>query len=156
MAKILRARHGDIPKVKQIEIESGLSPWTETDYSLEIKRKESLFFVAEDKRRVVGFIVARLIMNYDYCLLPNEIEIYNIAVTKDFRRKNIASALLKEVLRIGFEKGFVKSFLEVRKSNVRAQNFYKKHSFKISGERKSFYTNPQEDAVLMSRFIKSI
>ena len=39
--------------------------------------------------------------------------------------------------------------LEVRKSNDPAINFYLKFKFKISGERKNYYSNPIEDAYVM-------
>lgn len=44
--------------------------------------------------------------------------------------------------------------LEVRASNSVAISFYKRHGFEDVGIRKNYYTNPKEDALLMSRFIK--
>jgi len=42
-------------------------------------------------------------------------------------------------------------FLEVRKSNQRAQAFYKKEKMAVIAERKSYYHNPVEDAIIMKR-----
>ena len=156
MCKILSAGEVDISIVKQIEIRSGLSPWSEADYLIELNRDDSLFFVAKNEQQeTVGFVLARLIMNLDTSL-SNEIEIYNIAIDKDYRRKSGASALLDRIIQIGFDKGVQRIFLEVRKSNMGAQSFYKNYSFSVCGERKNFYTNPTDDAILMCRDLKSI
>lgn len=153
---ISKTQRADIDAVKEIEIESDLSPWTFEDYLLEIKRADSLFFVAKCNGQVVGFTLARLIM-LDQCTSQfKEIELYNIAVKKEYLRRRIATDLISKIIKIAHEKNVQSIFLEVRKSNTAAQNFYKKHKFTVTGERKNFYTNPPEDAVLMSKDIKSI
>ena len=40
--------------------------------------------------------------------------------------------------------------LEVRKSNSAAVSLYEKLGYEKVGERKKFYTDPQEDAVIMT------
>ena len=148
MWKISRAEKGDIPRIKQIEIGSGLSPWSEMDYELETEREDSLFFVAKRDRQTIGFVLARLIMNKE-ASSSSEIEIFNIAAEKTSRRNGIASSLLEKLLKIGSLNGVQNIFLEVRESNLEAQKFYRKHRFEISGKRKNFYSNPPEDAFLM-------
>ena len=46
--------------------------------------------------------------------------------------------------------------LEVRASNVVAQNLYKKYGFKMAGIRKEYYSNNKEDAIIMWNDIKEV
>ena len=147
----------DIAEVKQIETESGLSPWSIQDYSSELLRSDSLLYVFKENNQTLGFILARLIIKFhkhsqflDGIENENEIEIYNIAVRKDSRQRKIGSKLLAQVLNDAAQENVKKLHLEVRKTNSKAQDFYLKNGFKIVGERKNFYTNPTEDAILMS------
>jgi ribosomal-protein-alanine acetyltransferase len=133
----------DIPAVLEIERECFLSSWSLDGYKSELLRDDSKAIIAENKGEIAGFAVARLITS------ANEGEILNIAVRLQFRKHGIGTLLLKEITE------FLKSYkirsvwLEVRKTNFTAQNFYRKNGFAVCGERKNFYTNPLEDALLM-------
>ena len=77
-------------------------------------------------------------------------EIARIAVESDFRRNGVASRLLKELAFICADNGVNKLLLDVRESNESAKAFYKKKGFVLDGVRKNYYTNPTENAILMS------
>ena len=81
----------------------------------------------------------------------DESEIARIAVDEKFRRQGVAGALLDEMERVLAGKGIARLMLDVRKSNAAALRFYLSRGFKEDGVRKNFYTNPIEDAILMSR-----
>ena len=81
----------------------------------------------------------------------DESEIARIAVDEKFRRQGVAGALLDGMERVLAGKGIVRLMLDVRKSNAAALRFYLSRGFKEDGVRKNFYTNPIEDAILMSR-----
>jgi ribosomal-protein-alanine N-acetyltransferase len=157
MIRIEKAQTEDIISVKNIETECVLSSWALRDYYEELVRTDSLFYTAKVNNLTVGFILARLIINNN--LLDEKfrddfgciIEIYNIAVKPEYRRKSIAELLLQKILGAGQKNKVKEIFLEVRKSNSNAINFYRKHKFQIIGERKNFYENPRENALLMSR-----
>lgn len=154
MIQIEPARKADIKFVKEIEIECGLSSWTEVDYLNELSRTDSIFFIAKDNSKIVGFILARLITMINALSdAESEFEIYNIAIINKYRSKSIGTTLLDKITETGKEKETLKIHLEVRKSRLGVQNFYKKNSFVITGERRNFYTNPREDAVLMCRIL---
>ncbi len=154
MIQIEPARKADIKFVKEIEIESGLSSWAEADYLNELSRTDSIFFIAKDNSKIVGFTAARLItITNKSSELESEIEIYNIAVINEYRSKSIGTTLLDKIIETGKEKENLKIHLEVRKSRLGVQNFYKKNFFAIIGERRNFYTNPSEDAILMCRIL---
>jgi len=151
---IKRASETDIGAIKRIEEECDLSPWPESDYREEIKKTGNLFFIAGNKNEIAGFILARLITNNNKHVENSEfyeIEIYNLGVRKEFRGLNLGTRLLQELSgRMGLEcSGNI--YLEVRKKNMGAIIFYKKCGFEIIGERRAFYINPPDDAVLMQR-----
>ena len=156
----------DIVFVKNLEEECGLASWSVEDYAQEIMRNDSVFLIAEDYKKSIGFIVTRLIMNQK-CIYLNsrdttsenfnitpeikyEAEIYNLAVLKKHRRKNCATQLI-ETLVSSIGSNLSKIYLEVRASNLSAIGFYQKNGFSETGRRKNFYRQPTEDAILMCR-----
>lgn len=182
--KIRKAELLDVESVKNIEIECGLSPWSLSDYRKEIERDDTLFFICEVNREVVGFILARLITtSFSQSCNPNavsqsekcfthsdsnfkfsdfglnqepdrEIEIYNIGVRESFRRIGIGKSLLLNLIGIAESIKAQKLWLEVRRSNSKAFEFYSSNGFKIIQKRKHFYSNPVEDGFLMCRSIR--
>lgn len=104
-----------------------------------------------------------------YCYLENDIivayisswasgtnsEILNFCVSKDFQNKGIGSELLKYLLVKQKSDGIIYCSLEVRKSNEKAINLYKKFGFKESHVRKAYYKNG-EDAILMLLNLKDV
>ena len=66
------------------------------------------------------------------------------------RRRGIASALMEKLVRLAGKEGLLLMTLEVRKSNAPARALYERFGFEALGERKSYYINPREDAVIMT------
>lgn len=95
-----------------------------------------------------GTEVAAYSFNY---ILDEELHILNIAVRPELQGRGFGSYLLKELLELAQRRGVRYSFLEVRKSNVRAQDLYYKHGFVANGIRREYYSDNLEDAVLMER-----
>lgn len=84
-------------------------------------------------------------------LVADEAELLNIAVTGTFRGRGIGQKLLTKMLSEASRRGVQRMLLEVRKSNEPAINLYHKNGFVELGERKNYYSNPEEDAVIMER-----
>lgn len=80
--------------------------------------------------------------------------IYNIVVREDFRGQRIGQNIIKNLIDYSLVKNLKFLSLEVRESNTAAINLYKKMNFKVLGKRKSFYSNPTEDALIMTLFFK--
>ena len=78
-----------------------------------------------------------------------ELRFLNLAVWKDFRRQGLASSLIKQSILEGIQAGCRRGLLEVRASNHMAQQLYQMFNFQAYATRKSYYTNPIEDAILM-------
>jgi ribosomal-protein-alanine acetyltransferase len=92
---------------------------------------------------VAAFLITRLAVD--------ELEILNLAVLPECRRRGFGKRLLERALREGRRQGARRAYLEVRASNSGAIAFYKANGFSISGRRPSYYTEPVEDAFLMER-----
>ena len=80
-----------------------------------------------------------------------EVSVNNIAVLDAHRRKGIAKALLQQMLLDLSQAQSVT--LEVRKSNSPAIALYKAFGFEQVGERKNFYSQPTENAILMTKIL---
>ncbi len=94
---------------------------------------------------LLGFLVARQV--------AGEWELENIVVAPDARRQGVGNRLLGALLTKAVETDSAGVFLEVRESNAAARGLYEKAGFRQSGRRKSYYADPQEDAVLYSRSV---
>ena len=118
------------------------APWSRADFE-RVVCGEFHGWVAENGNRVVGFIAARVV--------ADEIEILNLAVEPASRRNRIGSQLLEEALERARSAGARRVFLEVRESNRAAQAFYERHGFRFSLRRAHYYSDPREDALVLSR-----
>lgn len=110
--------------------------------------------VALNGHYLAAYIDGRFVGHGGFTAVLDEGYITNIAVHPDFRRKGIAHALtdsLKseaEKLKLSF------LTLEVRESNLAAIKLYEKSGFQVVGKRKNFYSDPKEDAILMTFYFK--
>lgn len=83
-------------------------------------------------------------------VLANEAHITNIAVRQQYQRRGIGELLLISTIDLAKEHEASIMTLEVRASNVAAQNLYSKYGFTQVGVRRGYYLDNREDAVLMS------
>jgi ribosomal-protein-alanine N-acetyltransferase len=97
--------------------------------------------VAEVDGRVIGMVVG--------WMLIDEMHIATIATHPDYRRQGIGSKLLLYTLLKSIDEGAKSSFLEVRESNLAAQEMYLKFGYERMGRRKRYYRDNDEDAILM-------
>ena len=132
----------DLEQVLEIETICGLGEWSRADFEKELLDATAMLFVAVEGKEVIGFISARLITSI--------IEILSIGVSPESRQQGIGSALLQKAMQQASEKGLVESWLEVRESNQTARNFYLARGYKVVGYRPNYYSNPDENAVLMT------
>jgi len=133
----------DIPAVVQIDQISFSLPWPERSFRFEVTENiASRCWVAEVDQRVVGIVVA--------WLLVDEVHVATIATHPDFRRQGIARRLLSYTLSRAMDEGAISSFLEVRESNLAAQEMYRQFGYEAAGRRKRYYKDNDEDAILMN------
>lgn len=132
----------DIPAVMLLDQLTSTLPWPERSFRYEVtSNPASRSWVAELDGLIVGTLVA--------WLLVDEAHIAIIATHPDYRRRGIARKLLTHGLAYMSEEGAISSFLEVRESNLIAQELYRKFGYEASGRRKRYYKDNGEDAILM-------
>ena len=140
--KIDFMRKGDLPTVMEIERQSFSFPWSESTFRRGIKRKNPhiYFFVARHNQIPIGFI--------NFWLVKDEAHIANFAVSPTYRRKGVGKYLLARSLKYMFRRGGRLVSLEVRASNIPAQNLYRRMGFHPVSIRKKYYTDNGEDAYI--------
>ena len=116
-----------------------VSPWTLEQIQADLSQDQTWYALAYDGAEVIGFLAVQENLF--------EAEVLQISVKQTYQGKGIASALFAQ---LPTDKEI---FLEVRKSNQRAQAFYKKEKMVVIAERKAYYHNPVEDAIIMKREI---
>lgn len=80
----------------------------------------------------------------------DEMEILNVAVRSEFRMRGIASKMLAEILQEAVERRIVSCLLEVREGNVPARTLYAHAGFLPVGQRRQYYSDNGENAVVMA------
>lgn len=147
----------DIDEVLAIQLENGLSHWSGESYLEEIERSESIALCVQDLEKVSGFIVARLIMSEkEIADVPSprkrfEAELLNLGISKSKHRQGFGGSLLTACFELLSQLAVQTIWLEVRESNLQAIEFYKKNGFLTAYFRKSYYTCPVENAVVMKK-----
>ena len=140
--KIRRFEQGDVDNVVTLEKACPeLAHWERKDYQdVAIGRMEG--WVAVRDGELVGFVVIRQV--------HHEVEILNLAVAPQERRKGTGTQLLQEALDQAAKNGAVRTFLEVRLSNDPALKLYRSNGFNIVGRRVGYYRAPAEDALTLA------
>ena len=116
-----------------------VSPWTLEQIQADLSQDQTWYALAYDGEEVIGFLAVQENLF--------EAEVLQIAVKQTYQGQGIASALFAQL------PADKEIFLEVRKSNHRAQSFYKKEKMVVVAERKAYYHDPVEDAIIMKREI---
>ena len=122
-------------------------PWSKKSFAAELEGNQfsRMLMVPHPEYglevQAIGYICAWMVFE--------EIRFLNLAVHQEFRRRGLATQLIGEAIRLGREEGCCRGMLEVRGSNNAAKKLYESFHFQAYATRKSYYTNPTEDAILM-------
>ena len=132
----------DVPQVHAIETATFPTPWSEQSFIDEMTKNVcARYMVAEEDGHVIAFAGAWMILD--------EGHITNIAVSAPHRGKGVGKAVTDALKQYAANLGVQYMTLEVRRSNLVAQNMYKKLGFIELGYRKRYYEDNGEDALLM-------
>jgi ribosomal-protein-alanine N-acetyltransferase len=133
----------DLPAVHEIERESFSTPWPEHAYRQELEQnKLAHYLVARYGDRIVGFAGT--------WLLVDEAHVTTFATRASWRRQGIGERLLIALLDMARARGANEATLEVRPTNMAARRLYEKFGFKVVGVRPRYYTDNNEDALIMT------
>lgn len=144
----------DIPGLMNLDRQCGTAAhWTQQQYVQLFTSDDRLLAVAEANPNtesvspisgeILGFLVAHHV--------APEWELENIVVAPQVRGKGLGKRLLDTLFAAARNTNSSTVFLEVRESNVAARTLYERAGFEETGRRKSYYGNPQEDAILYLR-----
>jgi [ribosomal protein S18]-alanine N-acetyltransferase len=144
--ELRRAVAGDAAGISIVAKESpGAAPWSEQQYLDAISGNCEGWAAVVDER-IAGFLFARV--------AADEAELLNMGVAAAIRRRKVGARLLDAAVSFARQRGAKRMFLEVRESNATAMTFYKWAGFSESGRRVRYYSNPTEDAWLLTLKIK--
>lgn len=143
--RIEKMTSGHLDDVYIIETECFSHPWSRQSLESELNNETSLFLVAKEGNEVIGYIGMSIVIDEGY--------IFNVAVRESYRNKGVATALINELVTYGKKNNFSFITLEVRESNLPAVSLYSKFGFIKAGERKDYYSNPKENAILMTKYL---
>ena len=122
----------DLDQVMEIEEELFSVPWTKEGFLTFLMKENGMFLVVEEKGRILGYCGLLTVLD--------EGDVTNVAVRRDRQREGIGNFLMESMIH-----------LEVRAGNETAIRLYERQGFVRDGLRKGYYTDPTEDAVLMTR-----
>lgn len=139
-----------------------IRPMTIDDLDEIIRLENSCFATPWSKEAFEKEIVSNQLANYlviihdgeiaGYCgvwYIIDEGHITNIAISPKQRRKGLGKLLVEEMIRKASLHGIEHMTLEVRKSNQPAIGLYETIGFEVAGVRPKYYTDNQEDALIM-------
>lgn len=122
------------------------APWTRAGLAAELQNPGAVFAVAELSGNVAGYAGMNCVL--DECYVDN------VAVFPQYRRRGIARALMGSLIDAAQKRGGAFVTLEARVSNVGAVALYESLGFREAGRRPGFYSNPKEDALILTKYLK--
>jgi len=162
----------DISQVAAIERGSFPSTWPHTAYKRELANRLARYVVVTDRARMAPRLATprprRSLLGLlkrpapaadtsDYVvgyvgvwLMVDEAHIVAIAVRPQYRRRGLGELLLQRSIELAYENGQDNVTLEVRRTNSGAQALYEKYGFLRVGQRRHYYSDNGEDAIIMS------
>ena len=142
---VTRLEKSDIPNIIDLSKTLGLCLWTAASLSHELTLSDSIMLkLCDGDGSLIGFAAGRTIDTEE-----RVVELFNIGVSMEKQGGGSGQMLLDGFLKACSSIGIKRILLEVRASNARAINFYKRNNFVKLGLRPGFYSDPPEDGFTM-------
>jgi ribosomal-protein-alanine N-acetyltransferase len=133
---------GDVDQVIEVDKASFSTSWTPDIFYQEIsENKYAHYYIVEIAGHIIGYAGAWIVYE--------DAQITNIAIKPEYRGKKIGQKLFQFMLQLAKVAGAERLSLEVRATNVIAQRMYRKFGLVPGGIRKNYYTDNNEDAIVM-------
>ena len=132
----------DLDQVMEIEEDLFAVPWTKEGYFTFLTRKDAMFLVVEEKGKILGYCGLLMVLD--------EGDVTNVAVCRERQKEGIGNFLVSSLIRLAGDLGIRQIHLEVRVHNETAIRLYERNGFTRDGIRNNYYTDPVEDALLMT------
>jgi len=131
-----------LDRILEIETLSFSAPWSLNGFLQELENPFSQLWALVSDGVLLGYLC--------FCMVREEMQFLDLAVHPKYRAQGNGSFLLAKVIDHAASKAVSRIWLEVRVSGSSARKLYEKFGFVESGRRKDYYTDPREDAVIMS------
>lgn len=131
-----------LDRILEIETLSFSSPWSLNGFLQELENPVSRLWALMLDKVLVGYLC--------FWTVREEMQLLNLAVHPRHRGRGHGSFLLREMIDLALTAGVSRIWLEVRASGQAARRLYETFGFVQSGLRRNYYTDPAEDAVVMS------
>ncbi len=141
--QVLQLGEADLDDLVELEHICFGHHWSKDQFLVGIEQGTYIVLGIREDRQLVAYIT--------FSLVEDEMEILNLAVHPDSRKRKLASALMERAVAVCIERGVRLSFLEVRASNAPAISLYRKYGYEQYGIRRKYYPDNKEDALLFRR-----
>lgn len=143
MIEYVLMQRSHVRQVAELEKQCFSMPWSETAIAGELKNPLSLWVVAVDGQRVVGYVGSQSVMG--------EADMMNLAVCPFSRRTGVGKKLVQALICRLSDNAVTSLTLEVRSSNAAAIGLYEGLGFTQVGRRPNYYSSPKEDALILRK-----
>ena len=143
MIIIEEMNEADIDRFAEIDQKCFTVPWSRKAFEDEFKNSIAVYFAARNDDECIGYA--------GFWNVSGEGDITNVAVVEEHRRSGVGSMLIEAVLEKAKQLNRDIMTLEVRQSNYKAHGLYKKYGFEVIGTRKRYYSDNNEDALIMTK-----
>lgn len=165
----------DLAEVHAVEVQSVPTPWPISAYRRELTNPQGNFYVVCRWRPPNGVAVERADERVSRGLFPlfhrredrppmhapivgfagmwvqgDEAHVTIIGVAPAHRGRGVGEFIFTALVDQALRRNATWITLEVRVSNLRAQNLYAKYGFSVQGTRRRYYSDDGEDAYVMS------
>lgn len=132
----------DVDEVLNISNLSLKESWSKESLLKEITNPLAKYFLVKDNNeKILGFAGVWIIVD--------EGHITNVAIHPNFREQGVGTYLMTSLIEGCKTQKCNSITLEVRESNIAALKLYEKLGFKAAGKRKRYYSDNNEDAIIM-------
>jgi len=128
----------DLDEIMQIELQSFTLPWSRQSYENELNNRYATYIVADYEGEVAAY--------GGMWVVVEEAHITNVAVAPRYRRQGMGSRLLQALLNIARQKRVCRVYLDLA-----AMRLYSAQGFIPTGVRRQYYSDNDEDAIVMMK-----
>ena len=139
--RVRPADPGDIDALCRLSAGMGQTAWSRASLLRDLAGKTARFLICEEGVTPVGYV--------HWWHMPGEAEIMNVVVDESFRRRGIATALLRALMTKAREEGAEVVFLEVAENNTAARRLYGRLGFRTVCVREKYYAGSCENAIIL-------
>ncbi|OPX17846.1 ribosomal-protein-alanine N-acetyltransferase [candidate division WOR-3 bacterium 4484_100] len=139
---IRKMQLSDLDQVYELEKRSFPNPWPRYFFEQDLNKEDAVALVIEHNKTIIAYALAKF--------EGEKFHITNIAVAKEYQSQGIGKKLMKRLEDAAQKKSCNILYLEVRKSNITAINFYRKLGYRIESICRYYYING-DDAYIMKK-----